>query len=276
MKSVKSYICGCAYNVESHLKDVFKNIEIIISMLDDFYIIIAYDESEDNTLDILHQIMDKYPENMEIVRGNKEMGNIRTQNISNARNELLNTMNQLQLEDFDYFIMMDMDEVCSGKMNPFVLKQLFETEKDNKPLPWDCLSFNRVKYYDLWALSIEPYSFSCNHYLNRRKVQHMLLSHLKEEMGRVIIEKTNEGLLPCISAFNGFAIYRINKFSNIQYEWNIHKTLTIFPKHYVNQMSQIVKESPISRHDDCEHRYFHIRASQLNKARICITPMCLF
>ena len=144
MKSVKCYICGCAYNVETHLEDVFKNIEMIINMLDDFYIIIAYDESEDNTLDILHQIMDKYPENMEIVRGNKEMGNIRTQNISNARNELLNTMNQLQLEDFDYFIMMDMDEVCSGKMNPFVLKQLFETEKLNKPLPWDCLSFNRI------------------------------------------------------------------------------------------------------------------------------------
>ena len=276
MKFVKSYICGCAYNVETHILNVFENIQTICNLLDDYYIIIAYDESDDNTLDILHQLMDKYPEKMEIVRGNKTMTSIRTQNIANARNQLLQTMNELQLKDFDYFIMMDLDDVCSGRMNPYILKDLFQTERENQPLPWDCLSFNRIVYYDLWALSIEPYYFSCNHYINTRKIQHMMLMHLKEQFGRTILEKTNSGLVPCISAFNGFAIYRLNKFINVQYEWNVHKTLTIFPKYYVDHMSKIVNETPISRHDDCEHRYFHIRASQLNNARICISPMCLF
>ena len=35
---------------------------------------------------------------------------------------------------------------------------------------------------------------------------------------------------------------------------------------------------PLSWHrgDDCEHRYFHIRATQQNGARICISPEILF
>ena len=54
------------------------------------------------------------------------------------------------------------------------------------------------------------------------------------------------------------------------------KTLVIYPRINIDRMSRIVFEQPISRHDDCEHRYFHIRASQVNKANICISPMCLF
>ena len=42
-------------------------------------------------------------------------------------------------------------------------------------------------------------------------------------------------------------------------------------------MAKVV-EQPLSLHrpDDCEHRYFHIRATQLNGARICISPDYLF
>ena len=103
-----------------------------------------------------------------------------------------------------------------------------------------------------------------------------MIHYLKQELGKVVLKNPNTGLLPCISAFNGFAIYRKNKFINVKYEWNIHKTLIIYPRENIDKMSHVVFQQPISRHDDCEHRYFHIRASQLNKARICISPSCLF
>ena len=276
MKPIKSYICGCTYNVEPYLDKVLQNIQMLCECFDDYYIIFSYDDSEDNTLLLLKKFARNHPNKIKIVQGNKYLGNIRTQNIANARNKILDTIKKLDLEDFDYFIMMDMDEVNAGKMNVPVLNTILDTERKNTPLPWDSLSFNRVIYYDLWALSIDPYSFSCNHYNNVRKVKHLMVQHVKEAMGQALLQDPKYGLVSCISAFNGFAIYRKNKFINIKYEWNVHKTLTIYPKSRVDQMSRAVFEQPINRHDDCEHRYFHIRASQLNKARICITPMCLF
>jgi len=276
MKLIKSYICGCAYNVEPHLNKVLKNIQTLCDCFDDYYIIFSYDDSEDNTLLLLENFARNHPNKIKIVQGNKRLGNIRTQNIANARNKILDTMKELHLKDFDYFIMMDMDEVNAGKMNVPVLNTILDTERKETPLPWDSLSFNRVIYYDLWALSIDPYSFSCQHYHNVRKVKHLMVQHVKEEMGQALLRDPKYGLVSCISAFNGFAIYRCSKFTNIKYEWNVHKTLTIYPKSRVDQMSRAVCEQPINRHDDCEHRYFHIRATQLYKANICISPMCLF
>lgn len=276
MKPIKSYICGCAYNVEPYLKKVLINIQTLCECFDDYYIIFSYDDSEDNTLLLLEEFSINHPNKIRIVQGNKELGNIRTQNIANARNKILDTIKEVDSKDFDYFIMMDMDEVNGGKMNDSVLKSFVERERNETPLLWDSLSFNRVIYYDLWALSIEPYTFSCNHYNNVRKIKHLMVQRVKDAMGQAVLQDPNYGLVDCISAFNGFAIYRKNKFINIKYEWNVHKTLTIYPKNMIDQMSRAVFEQPINRHDDCEHRYFHIRASQLNKANICISPMCLF
>ena len=276
MKPIKSYICGCAYNVGPFLSNVLKNIQALCGSFNDYYIVISYDDSQDNTLELLEKFMIKHPGKMKIIKGNNQLGEIRTQNIANARNKILDTIREVNLKCFDYFIMMDMDDVNSVKMNLNVLNTFIESERKEEPLPWDSLSFNRVIYYDLWALSIEPYTFSCNHYNNVRKVKHLMVQRVKDAMGQSILQDPNHGLVPCISAFNGFAIYRTKKFININYEWNVHKTLTIYPKYIIDQMSRAVCEQPINRHDDCEHRYFHIRASQLSNARICISPMCLF
>lgn len=277
MKPICCYICGCARNVGPHLEGVFENIKKIISNLDDYHIIIAYDESHDNSLELLKSYARSFGKKMTLIIGNKnKLTNIRTQNIANARNKMLDIMRKKNDPLFDYFIMMDMDEVCSVKINEFVFKNIIYGEKQMIKTQWDALSFNRIEYYDLWALSIEPYSFSCHHYKNINKIKNQMLQHLKQEMGRAIIRDPEKGLVSCISAFNGFAIYKLKKFIGINYEWNVHKTMTIYPKRMVDQMSRAVFETPVSRHDDCEHRYFHIRAKQLHKAHICISPMCLF
>ena len=276
MNKIKTYICGCAKDVGSYLDNVFNNIGFIGELFDDFHIIIYYDESDDNTLVKLNEYYEYYQSKMTVLIGKEPLTNIRTQNIANARNGILTKIKEFNNDDFQYFIMMDMDEVCSSKFNKNALDTYLQYERANNPLPWDALSFNRIMYYDLWALSIDPYGFSCNHYENTHKVKNQMIHFLKEELGKVILKNPNTGLLPCISAFNGFAIYRKNKFINVKYEWNIHKTLIIYPRQTIDKMSRAVFQQPISRHDDCEHRYFHIRASQLNKARICISPSCLF
>lgn len=276
MNKIKTYICGCAKDVGCYLDDVFNNIGFIGQLFDDFHIIIYYDESDDNTLVKLNEYYEYYQSKMTVLIGEYPLTNVRTQNIANARNGILTKIKELDNNDFQYFIMMDMDEVCSCKFNKHALDNYLQYERTNNPLSWDALSFNRIMYYDLWALSIDPYGFSCNHYENTHKVKNQMIHFLKEELGKVVLKNPNTGLLPCISAFNGFAIYRKNKFVNIKYEWNIHKTLVIYSREKIDAMSHAVFQQPISRHDDCEHRYFHIRASQLNKARICISPSCLF
>ena len=276
MNRIKTYICGCAKDVGCYLDDVFNNIGFIGELFDDFHIIIYYDESNDNTLVKLNEYYEYYQNKMTVLIGKDPLTNIRTQNIAKARNGILTKIKELNQDDFQYFIMMDMDEVCSCKFNKNALDSYLQYERTNNFLSWDALSFNRIMYYDLWALSIDPYRFSCNHYENTHKVKNQMVHFLKEELGKVVLKNPNTGLLPCISAFNGFAIYRKNKFINIKYEWNIHKTLVIYPRLNIDKMSRVVFQQPISRHDDCEHRYFHIRASQLNKARICISPACLF
>ena len=276
MNTIKTYICGCARNVEKYLKNIFHNITLITNLFDDYHIIIHYDDSNDDTLDVLKSFNIHFQDKMTLIIGNNKLTNIRTQNIANARNDILKKIIKFDDDRFEYFIMMDMDDVCSDKLNKNVLDNYLQYERYGNPLPWDALSFNRIIYYDLWALSIHPYGFSCNHYDNTHKVKNHMIHFLKEQLGKVVLKNPNAGLLPCISAFNGFAIYRKNKFINVKYEWNVHKTLIIYPRENIDKMSRALFEQPISRHDDCEHRYFHIRASQLNKARICISPLCLF
>ena len=64
------------------------------------------------------------------------------------------------IECIDYHIMIDCDDVSINPVNLEPLKYDLETGINK----WDGLTFNKKKYYDLWALSKYPYSFSCMHF----------------------------------------------------------------------------------------------------------------
>ncbi len=54
-------ICGPVKNCSSYLKKVLENIDKIGSLFDDYIILIYYDKSSDNTLEILHLFSFKTP-----------------------------------------------------------------------------------------------------------------------------------------------------------------------------------------------------------------------
>lgn len=269
------YICGCVRNNGNYLEQVFQNIDKIISEIDDYHIIMSYDISHDNSLDILRKKALHYgEEKMTVLEGLPgDLSSIRTQNIAKARNRILEKIIERNaVSEFAYFLMMDMDDVCASPIRMDGLRHIFERER-SEPLPWDALSFHRDDYYDIWALSIYPFSFSCWHYPSGLKIVQTMKKYITH-----ILEQTSnkDALLPCISAFNGFAIYRCSHFLNVYYEWDLEKTLDVIPRNYVETMTKKVQHRPIFHHEECEHRFFHIRASQLNGARICISPMKLF
>lgn len=274
--SLKTYICGCVRNCEIYLPEVLNNIKKIGELFDEYKIIIAYDKSDDKSLRILCDMKKNMFPSMEILINQKPIGPIRTQNIANARNQLLRYIREEDQEDYKYFIMIDMDDVSIGEMDTNVLDRFLQKERMNDPLEWDSLSFNRKFYYDLWALSIEPYVFSCWHFMNGQKVVNDMRKYIEMKLNEVKREDSKTEMLDCLSAFSGFAIYRKDKFAGVEYEWNVNKNIEIIPNELIKKNIQFVKDRIHNRQDDCEHRYFHIRASQLNGARIRISPEFLF
>jgi len=263
---MKTYICGCAKSCETYIDAVFKNIDEIIPLFEDYKIVIAYDKSEDKTLRKLCDMKKKY--NMDILINPNPCKQIRVENICNARNQLLQYMRKENTPNFEFFIMMDFDDVCSEPMNVSVLKNgLYRTD-------WDTLSFNRRDYYDIWALSARPYVYSCWHFPNGHEVVKIIKQFIKKELD----ECPHGELYECISAFNGFAIYRTSAFKDVSYEWNIKKNNEIMPQEWIMQTARAIGRPILQRpaDDDCEHRYFHMKATQINGARIRISPECLF
>jgi hypothetical protein len=169
--------------------------------------------------------------------------------------------------------MMDFDDVNCKNINLSVLES--HLKRDD----WDALSFNSSpKYYDIWGLSIWPYCFSYNHFKDNVKnytiIQDYVMKCLKElPPGK---------LLPCISSFNGFSIYRTNKFLNCCYDGTVR--IDLIPKknlelHMNSTKSKIIYKKYVTvdgKHEDCEHRAFHIQARQQNNAKIMISPKILF
>lgn len=263
------FICGCVKNCALYLDKIFENIKLIGSIFDNYYIIIAYDKSTDNSLEILKKNMINI-QNMTILENTNELSNIRTENISNARNSILNAIKTHEnYIDYKYFIMLDCDDVCAKDIDITILEKYIDNDD------WDGLSFNDPEYYDIWALSIDPYIYSCWHWNEtiRGRVALIMKNYLLDKLNTI----NNDELLECISAFNGFAIYKIDKFINCRYEWNIYKNIDIFDiniiRQNINEISSLINSTNI---EDCEHRHFHLQAIKLNNAKIRISPLVLF
>uniref|UniRef100_A0A6C0EV73 Glycosyltransferase 2-like domain-containing protein n=1 Tax=viral metagenome TaxID=1070528 RepID=A0A6C0EV73_9ZZZZ len=264
-------ICGPVKNCGPYLNKVFKNIEKIGSIFDDYEIIIYYDKSSDNTLQILKEYQNKNSR-MKFYVNTTPTSPYRTHNIAKARNFCLNYVKENK-DTFPYFIMMDFDDVNCKDVTPEIIKKYLERED------WDGLSFNTSpKYYDIWGLSIYPFCFSYNHFNNN--VQYYTV--IQDYVTNLLNKLPNDTLLKCISSFNGFSIYRTSYFLNTYYDGRIR--MDLISKVNLNAHKQATKSKLVfkkyitvdGRYEDCEHRAFHIQASNNSQAKIMISPEVLF
>ena len=264
-------ICGPAKNCGNYLEKVLENIEKIGSIFDNYKILIYYDTSSDNTLDILEKYKKKNSK-LELYINNNPKSIFRTHNIANARNYCLDYIKNNK-ELYPFFIMMDLDDVNCKECNIENIKKYLKRDD------WDGLSFNTSpKYYDIWALSIYPFCFSYNHFNNNIKYHKVIKNYIS-----ILLEKMpKDSLLQCISAFNGFAIYRTEKFLDTYYDGNIRKDLIStenMKAHMTVTNSKLIYKKYITvdgRYEDCEHRSFHIMATKNSNAKIMISPDVIF
>ena len=268
---MKCCICGPVKNCGPYLDIVFKNIEKIGSLFEDYVIIVYYDKSIDNTLLKLKEYQNINPK-LKFYVNNNMVSKFRTHRIANARNYCLNYINKNNAE-YPFFIMMDFDDPNCKNCHPEILQKYLKRED------WDGLSFNTSpKYYDIWGLSIYPYCFSYNHFKDNNKFYSIIQNYVTEKLKRL----PPDGLLPCISSFNGFSIYRTNKFLNCRYDGRVN--LNLIPKIFLNAHMKAANSNIIykdyghvkGRYEDCEHRAFHVEAINKNSAKIMISPEVIF
>jgi len=254
-------ICGCIKDSEKYLDDVFINIEKIQASFNKTKIILSYDVSRDNTLDKLRELQKRF--DMEIIINNDPLTPVRTVNIERARNKIINKLYS-EYSNYDYFIMMDLDDVCSKPINVEVLKEALDKEN-----MWDGLLFNNANYYDFWALNFKDFQYSCWHCNDPKKI----INIMNEEF---IKECKNKEFIKCESAFGGFGIYKVKKFENCFYRALIDLSLC-----KSENIKNIYKNYQIMyniRKDifDCEHRFFHLNAIKLNDVKLFIYNKNLF
>jgi hypothetical protein len=265
-------ICGPVKNCGPYLRKVFENIEKIGSLFDDYSIIIYYDNSTDNTLEVLKEYQLKNPKLIFYINMNP-ISPYRTHNIANARNFCLSYIRK-NLAKFPFFIMMDFDDVNCKDVNIEILRKYLYSNS------WDGLSFNTSpSYYDIWALSIYPYCFSYNHFNDNYNYHGIIKNYIMNKLASL---KPGQ-MLECISSFNGFSIYRTHKFLDTYYDGRVR--IDLFDKQMLNAHAKAQKSRTIiyrdyghikGKFEDCEHRTFHQMARKKSGARIMISPEVLF
>lgn len=249
------YIGGCVRNCGPHLKDVFDNIRKITRLFSSYQVVIAYDYSTDNSILELQRLAQEIDIKFIHMNGNSSR---RTENICNARNAILN---YLKGREYKYHMMLDMDDICAQPFNVSVIKDVLARDD------WDAVSFNRPDYYDAWALSIDHFRFSCWHYGNDSWI--LKVNPMQKYIMDKLKKADQNSLVECESAFCGFAIYRPEKFVGCEYSWEIKNTVPFMcPEDIVG--------TTLDNPEECEHRPFHLSATQKNGARIRICPRSLF
>ena len=274
---MKCCFCGTVRNCGPYLEKNLQNIEIISKLFEDYEIIIVYDQSSDNSLQILKKYQKKNNK-LKIYIIPQLISHFRTYRLAHARNICFNYVKE---NNFPLFIMMDFDDVNAKQVNTKILEKYLNNENCNL---WDSLSFNSSpKYYDIWALSIYPFCFSYNHFTNNSHHNYYTIQNYIDLILKYKKYKKNKNkLIQCISAFNGFAIYKTNIFKNSKYDGRLN--LSKIPPEYISNHKKASHGKLIlhnygninGKYEECEHRLFHISAIKENNAKIMISPDCLF
>jgi len=259
---MKCVICGTVKNCGKDIQKVYNNMVSIGSLFNEYKIIFSYDHSKDNSLQLLNLFVKKNP-NVIVHVNTDPLFKDRTFNLAKARNAYLKII-QEKFRDYQYMFVMDCDEVSSSPIKINILKKHL-----NNSNAWDMLSFNKNYYYDSWALSIFPYFINCHFFGGIGS--HKYLQHINQ-----LLKKTNPNqYVKCLSAFNGFAIYKINKILNCHYNGSV-KNISLLPKPLVKNNIRLFNGIKNRMYVDCEHKYFHFMAILKNKAKCRISPEILF
>jgi len=230
---VKVIICGVVKNVEKMIQFNMKKVDELVKNFEDYKIVIYENNSTDNTKAILKNYSsDKIKiimENIDINKGNSTIWaytkitgsdhSCRIENISNARNKVIEEINKEIYNDFDVVVWIDLDG------NGFDVKSVVESVNivfsENK-----ILFANSPSYYDYYALRT-----CCNNYLfGPEIIGDIYWSRLYN-----ISLPSNNSLYEVLSAFNGIGIYPKKIYMSKKYDFIVNDDIKYVYKKYISE-----------------------------------------
>jgi hypothetical protein len=295
-------ICGIVKNCENKIK---QNLDLAIATgncFNQYKIVIYENNSSDNTVAELNKYSDN--NNIIIISENIDISKkenfviwsyteitgsdhpCRIEMISNARNKVLNEINNDNYSDYSYVIWIDMDSSgwdILGIIDSFNKKDLWDVVYSN----------NKVNYYDIYALRCETYPFG----------PEIIGEYFWLNLPRITIEKNNS-LIPVYSAFGGIGIYKKELFKLYNFDFIVNNDVKTFYRNFIknninkydenilNLIKHADKKFPNGYKDEeldifwksnsgynkpviCEHVAFNLALTN-NGYRLCINPKMFY
>ena len=261
-------LCFCVRDCGRHLSSIFKNIELLKTLDFNIFCIFIYDNCLDNSEELLINYKNKNKESV-IIKEIINNSNWRTARIAKARNVCLDIVYN-KLKNISFHIMIDSDNINTPKWNIDIInKYLNNFDGDN----WDCISFNKRNYYDIWALLYDDFKHHCWGFgKNSSKVTLVMKNNIIKKL-----QNSKSNSIEVMSAFNGFGIYKTERFKGFYYDGlydnfkglvtdiERNKTVEALKKFNLNVNCKMSNHQH-GRDGHCEHLFYHLSA--FKKGRI--------
>jgi hypothetical protein len=253
MNSLKIIFCGLAQNCEFFLPSVFKNIDRISELATDVGYIFIENDSSDATKKILID-WGRSKTNFTFLNmdglGQLPIRTLRLEYLRNAYVQFIK--NDPKLNQFDYLIVLDMDDVNSSGLDISKISEsieFLEQEKDRAGVFANQLG----TYYDMWALRHQklcPLDVweEIFDYVQSFKVSDEV-AYQNTIQKRIFSIDLQDDYLEVDSAFGGLGIYKLSYVLNN-------------PNPYLGSKVKVVKNEAgipmIFKFQSCEHVHFHL------------------
>ena len=272
---MNSVICLPIMNCEKYLKNIFNNLLKLYRIFNKIIIIFGYDNSTDNSLNLLEEFKSNNKNlNIIIIKNTSKRFKYRTHNLEHIRNLMLKLVID-KYSDYDYYISMDSDDVCSIPINIEILEKHIKNNNN-----WDILTFNKDDYYDIWALQ---YDIFIHHFRCLQYNSWPVIFFIKDDITKKINNLKENEYFPVYSAFNGFGIYKMKYVLNSKYDG---KTQYYFSKDKIDYMIKYLNKNVMNKrklikindsNENCEHIGFHISIkNKYNNVKNMITKDKIF
>lgn len=255
----------CVRNCAKYLPGIFKNIELLKTLNFNIFCIFIYDNCTDNSEKILINYQKKNKDRV-IIKGIINNSRRRTMRIAKARNKILDIVYN-KLENISFHIMIDSDNVGVPKWNIDIINKYLNNFDDDN---WDCISFNNKDYYDIWALLFDNFYHHCFGFENKEQNYSVMGIMRNEIIKKLKNSKSNS--IEVMSAFNGFAIYKTERFKGFYYDGYYPNFKDLVTDIERNETVKLLKKdfnlnvNCISTGSHCEHLFYHLSA--FRKGRI--------
>ena len=276
-------ICGVVKNAANHLRDNIASAIELGKKCDSYKIVIYENNSTDSTKSILSDfnsspefhIISEDIDSETIKRESKIWAYTkvtgsdhpcRIEQISNARNKLVNELNKSVYDDFNYVVMIDFD----SKM--FIIDGIVDSLNLVKENPNRVIYANSLNYYDYYALRSPhaDYSMFGPELMGEHFWQLMSTQPLK-------LDPSSTTLVPVYSAFNGIGVYYKDVFVSHFYDAlpttavkDQYKIIaTLHPNSYSKYKSILQNSCPKFPSGELDEHFYWKNNSGYDKPVIC-------